>query len=155
MKLSRKPAQTRRTPRHFTADLELYGKRYEVLLRPANPALSADLMAIVSRVSGGDGDEAVDTALWLRACGAAVGLCWCDAMWQLETERPRRFTEDDLTAYGDGILDELTDAGLDMAEQVDLGRACMDACGRSLSVPSEEEVAGRAGFSEADGAARY
>lgn len=53
--------------------------------------------------------EAVD--LWML-CGAAVGIAWHDAVYELESDR-KAFQ--DLQEYGEAVLEELHEEGWEMA----------------------------------------
>lgn len=70
----------------------------------------------VSTCPRGQASSLAHTAAMLPYMGAAIGACWWNKTFDLETP----FDLGDLEAYGAGVADELQDLDLDMLQIVDL-----------------------------------
>lgn len=116
MKARLKPAPAPESPRYWTHDLGEWGV---VTFRMCGFAAGHKLRDMVQSHTLGEGDEA--TNQWLADhtpySSAAIGLCWADERWELETAAPtdpRQMTQEALYAYGLKVADELQTAGWPM-----------------------------------------
>ena len=128
---------------HNFFELEL-GELSEVFKLP-NFATRQELIQLYAGAAG-DGDESADL---LRAMAATLGACWWGREKALEVDYFEH--RKDLIRFGDLVLSELEDSGVDVAYIVRAGGECVSRV--ASSIPGEQEVKEKEAFTRAEAGA--
>lgn len=88
-----------------------------------------------------------DTSRGMRSLGAALGVTWGHPKVALKARYAR--SGFDPRVYGGEVWDELREAGCSLGELAKQGNRALNAI--ALSIPSQEAVEERAGFSDPAG----
>ena len=132
------PRNPPETPNFFEIDL---GEIVEVFKLP-NFAARQELIQLYASAAGA-GDESADL---LRAMSATLGACWWGRQKALDVDYFEH--RKDLVRFGDLVLTELEDAGLDVASIVKAGGECVSKV--AASIPGEQEVKEKEALSKAE-----
>lgn len=152
MKARKTPAKAPESPRYWTHDLGEWGT---LTLRMCSFAAGHKVRDLIAQHPIGEDGEAITS--WLADhvpyAAAAVGLCWADERWELETPLPtdpRKMDADTLYAYGLAVADELQTAGWPMMAITNVGFSVTTELLRRTDILREAEALAR--FSPAQAA---
>ena len=132
----------RNPPEHAPNFFELQIGDLEEVFKLPNFAARQELIGLYADAAS-EGQQGADL---LRAMAATLGACWWGRSKALEVDYFEH--RKDLIRFGDMVLSELEDSGIDVSEIVKAGGTCVSKV--ASSIPSEDEVAEKEAFSKAE-----
>lgn len=133
---------TRQKPENADNFFDLAIGDLEEVFKLPNFATRQELIKLYANASGGD-DAGSDL---IRAMAATLGACWWGKSQALDVDYFEH--RKDLIRFGDLVLGELEDAGLEVSAIMSAGGECVSRI--VASIPTEAEVKDKQDFSTAE-----